>query len=394
MIGPRSHAPHAVSRLHRLARRCAFALLGCVLASPLHAQAPPHHHYALNWVRARGAEACISSSELAQRIEALIGPVFRAPDAADRAIEGMVEPSESGAGFAVHIRIAERDGESLGERMFESAAATCEELNDSIVLVTVLMVDPSASERGLPPELLGMLQDDATPGADLLDDLERERADRAERAPAPKPVEQARPAPKAEPWHAPPQPEASEERRKPSRATFGLDLALAGAIAYEVLPDLKLGGGLTARLSTPFVIGFELGLGTWQPGEVTLTDDMGRRSVTTFGATTAQLAACLPITSTGDLEVTACAGAALVARWFDSDLLNGSYERRHAQLGPIMGIDARDLFARHWFLLATVNGLAMLPGTSFFYTSGSGRALLYEPATFGLWLALGAGARL
>lgn len=378
----------------RSRHRIGFAWLGACalawLALPARAQtAPASHGYALNWVRAPGAEACISSSELAQRIEELIGPVFRAPDAADRAIEGLVAPATSGNGFAVHVRIAERDGESIGERAFESEARDCKELNDSIVLVTVLMVDPSASERGLPAELLGMLDDRATPGAELLAEMEKERKDARVEAPLQEPVQLHEPV-KVQEKQEP------VEAREPKAASdsFGFDVAVVGALAYEVLPDLSPALGVNARLRTPAGIAFQIGIEAWLPGDVTVTNDSGERVVTTFGATTADIAACLPIAAPGGVELGVCAGAALVARWFESELSGGLYDRKNAQLGPIASVDARYELTTHLFVLATVSVLAMLPGTSFSYSNRYGRQLLYEPETFGAHFTLGAGARL
>ena len=114
-----------VSRAPRSdARRLAFGLLAlCSLALVQRAAAQAsdaRQGYALNWVRAPGAEACISSSRLAERVEQLLGPVLRAPDASDRAIEGLVEPA--GNGFAVHLKTAERAGTALGERTFGNVA--------------------------------------------------------------------------------------------------------------------------------------------------------------------------------------------------------------------------------------------------------------------------------
>jgi hypothetical protein len=380
----------------RSRHRIGFAWLGACalawLALPARAQtAPASHGYALNWVRAPGAEACISSSELAQRIEELIGPVFRAPDAADRAIEGLVAPATSGDGFAVHVRIAERDGESIGERAFESKAHDCKELNDSIVLVTVLMVDPSASERGLPAELLGMLDDRSTPGAELLAEMEQERKD-AHAHVNPRVDEQVQ---VQEPAQVQEEREPVEAREpKEGRDSFGFDVAVVGALAYEVLPDLSPALGVNARLRTPAGMALQIGIEAWLPGDVAVTNDSGERVVTTFGATTADIAACLPIAAPGGVELSACAGAALVARWFESELSGGLYDRKNAQLGPIASVDARSELTTHLFALASVSMLAMLPGTSFSYSNRYGRQLLYEPETFGVYFALGAGARL
>lgn len=379
-----------VSRTPRSdARRFAFILLAlCSLALVQRAAAQDERQgYALNWVRAPGAEACISSSRLAERVEQLLGPVLRAPDASDRAIEGLVEPA--GNGFTVRLRIANRAGSALGERSFGNDAAACRELDASIVLVLALMIDPSASERGLPPELLGMLDDAATPAADLLADLEREQAEQIRTAAvAPPAPEKARPAPAAPKPHEKPPEKAPEQDSR-----LGLEIALVPALSYGNQPNIAPGLGLGARIDTG-IVSFELSGSLWMPSEVAL-EQSGARALTEFKSANAALAMCLPVAQLGQLSMSACAGVAFVARWFESDGLINTPENTRMLFGPSIAADARYALSSRWFVLAGASVMAMFPEENFFYTDGAGqKQSLFEPSVIGVTAGLGIGASL
>ncbi len=104
----------------------------------------------LSWVRLDGAESCIAAPALAQAVEAeLHHPVFLLPGAADLTVEGRAERVDGGA---VHwravVRLSDRAGVVLGERIVESQSESCDELGRAVAVSIALLIDPI----GVPPE--------------------------------------------------------------------------------------------------------------------------------------------------------------------------------------------------------------------------------------------------
>lgn len=154
----------------------AIAIALCGLASTVHAQAPapsaaasasapaasappssappaPHTEKpktaTLGWARLDGAESCIGTQELAQRVERLLGrAVFVSPSSAELAIEGRVGRTPEG-GFKAVLGVASASGASLGTR--ELVATTCAELGETVELAIALMIDPDAKLDGGAP---------------------------------------------------------------------------------------------------------------------------------------------------------------------------------------------------------------------------------------------------
>jgi hypothetical protein len=406
------HSVHDASRRPRsFARSFAFNALACgaaflLHALPLRARAQANagqHTYALNWVRGPGAEACISSSELAERVEQLLGPVFRAPDGASRAIEGLIAKAPSGAGFHVQLQIVDRSGVTVGERAFSSDAPSCEAASAPVQLVVALMIDPSASERGLPEDLLGLLDPGATPGPDLLADLERERAERAlASAEGPQPSSSSEPAP-SEPALRVTALAAEEHERAPERGRgpdpnarpLGLELTLAPLLGFEIQPNVALGAAVGIRVVTSG-IAFELGISHWLPSEVASTDpSSGGRVLTDLEASGASLRACFDAMRDDDVAVTPCAGAALLVRSFESSALGNADERPRTSFGPLASLDVRYTVSGPWFALAGGGAVLLLPRDTFYYIDWVGQAqVFYEPSLIGFWGELGFGVRL
>jgi hypothetical protein len=412
-----ARSAHDASRMPRsFARSFAFKALVCgaailLHALPLRARAQANagqHTYALNWVRGPGAEACISSSELAERVEQLLGPVFRAPDGASRAIEGLIAKAPSGAGFQVQLQIVDRSGVMVGERAFSSAAASCEAASAPALLVVALMIDPSASERGLPPDLLGLLDPGATPGSDLLADLERERAERAlASAEGPRPSSSSERAP-SEPAPSEPAPRATEsaveeherapERGRgpdPNERPLALELTLGPLLGFEMQPNVALGVAVGIRVVTSG-IAFELGLNHWLASEIASTDpSSGRRVLTDLEASGASLRACFDAMRDDDVAVTPCAGAALLVRSFESSALGNADERPRTSFGPLASLDVRYAVFGPWFALAGAGAVLLVPRDTFYYIDWVGQAqVFYEPSLIGFWGELGFGVRL
>jgi hypothetical protein len=69
---------------------------------------------------------------------------------ADLSIEGRVERMVDPAGWHAVVVIRRADGALLGTREFDSRAAACDELRDSVALAMALMIDPNAVLRVRP----------------------------------------------------------------------------------------------------------------------------------------------------------------------------------------------------------------------------------------------------
>jgi hypothetical protein len=93
-----------------------------------------------------GAESCIHTQDLAQAVEKrLARKVFVSASEADVSVEGHVE-GKPGKWRAV-ITIREADGKLLGTRELDSAESECSALNEPLVFVVSVLIDPDAETR-------------------------------------------------------------------------------------------------------------------------------------------------------------------------------------------------------------------------------------------------------
>lgn len=187
--------------------------------------------YALHWVRAKGAERCIDPRALAARVEALTGPVFVAPAAAEVSFEGEIAPA--GRGFRARLVSSRADGVPRGERILNTSSADCRTLDAALAFVIALTIDPSMSLSGVPADVLGQFAQEVPPEQALLAELAAQPAPALEPEPAqPPPVA---PAPAAAPAGG--VREAEAHRLRPPRYAF----ALAAATLGRSMPDWRFG---------------------------------------------------------------------------------------------------------------------------------------------------------
>lgn len=146
-----------------LSFRAAVALLiGVPLWHPsVEAQTRSTDAPALNWVRLKGAESCISPQELAVKVEQRLGrDVFVSSAAAEFALEGYIRPVK-GKGWAAQLLVTNREGEILGSRELTSDRAECSTLDDALALVIAVTLYPQAgfpnSAIPLPDEVAARL---------------------------------------------------------------------------------------------------------------------------------------------------------------------------------------------------------------------------------------------
>ena len=126
----------------------AFVLLAIWCAGELCAVADAPRH-ALRWTRAPGAESCIAADALAGAVEARLGRrVFTRTEQPAVIIDARVSPR-----WHVAVAVGGADGSSIGERVLDEPAAECHALDDALVLVLALIIDPDAASR--PPPVPG-----------------------------------------------------------------------------------------------------------------------------------------------------------------------------------------------------------------------------------------------
>lgn len=127
--------------------RCCLVLGLCGVPTLVAARAPILP--GLSWVRLEGAETCISTIALAQRIEDKLGrPVFVPTSAAELTIEGHVAP-RPGGGFVSQLSVVAPDGRVLGTRQLESPGVDCAELDDALILVIAVTLVPDNGAAGV-----------------------------------------------------------------------------------------------------------------------------------------------------------------------------------------------------------------------------------------------------
>jgi hypothetical protein len=100
----------------------------------------------LSWVRMPGAESCVATQDLAQRVEARLGrPVFVSAAQADVSVEGLIEPAGPGRGYRAMLTLRDAHGAALGTRELARADASCDAMREPLALVIAVMIDPDAA---------------------------------------------------------------------------------------------------------------------------------------------------------------------------------------------------------------------------------------------------------
>lgn len=162
--------------------------LACVLLS---ATAFAEQRWGLTW---RAADGCIQAAELAERVERRLGrPVFGAEP--DLRIDGYLVAADGtpkNAKWRARLTLIDAHGTVEGSRDVTSPETSCRGIDDSLVLVVAVMIDPSAaltpfaSPSPPPPD---QTPPTATPGPS---------------APPPPPGQLIPPRPLPMPWEASP----------------------------------------------------------------------------------------------------------------------------------------------------------------------------------------------
>lgn len=181
---------------------------------------------ALSWVREPGAEACISAIELGKRVERQIGPVLVSAAEAAVSVEGRIGPQPQG--FGAVVTVSDEDGHMLGKRRLDGSGSDCRAMDEAIVFVVSVAVDPNAALASLPADLAPTVGED--PAETLYAEL---------RAEPPQPAAPRTPSPSPSPTRPPP-PEDPPSRDAES-PPVGLAVSAGAAVAAPLLPGTTAG---------------------------------------------------------------------------------------------------------------------------------------------------------
>jgi hypothetical protein len=236
------------------------ACLGLLATSAAHAapEAPSElRGLGLNWVRLEGAEPCIASAELMNRVETLAGRIlFVRTGEAALSIDGYVRPVAEPRGWAVKLALTTAQGTVLGTRdLGVLPGADCHVIDQAVELLIHVTVDADGTlDAGIPLSAATRRAIDDAVGSEPIDP-DPTQLPVAVRAPAPPSRASAPRA--ARLATAPGNPTADVS------ATAGVLFDLAGVSGLGQLPGPGLGGMLHAGLITRAGWLLELGFGAW-----------------------------------------------------------------------------------------------------------------------------------
>ena len=347
----RLHAPPTAPPTQAAARLRLVAVFLC-MAGPALARAQTKT--ALSFVREPGAEGCIAALELGQRIERVVGPVLGSASEGQVSVEGRVARSPDG--FAATIVIADRSGQILGRRELRTRSGNCHALDDQLVFVVAVAIDPDAALAELPSELT----DGSDPGADLLRDLKAN-------PPQPSPVRPATPVRTARP---PPKP--------PEAPALAVRAGLQPVLGLGQLPSAGLGLGLEVALALG-------GRPLWLRADAFLPQDRGVAPMQNVSVAFMDIAlgVCPWLLEPGGLELALCAAGAAGHLSAEPRGFDGTSRNRWV-FGP--SLEAR-LGRRAWGWLwtgLTAGAQSQWPRTSVGYeVQGGFRSVYRVPAITG-----------
>jgi hypothetical protein len=137
-------------RCKTVAAALSSALAAAALLATGHARADEvqGRTSSLSWVRLEGAESCIGTQPLAQAVEKrLARKVFVSATEADVSVEGHVARTTAPRGWRAVLTIRDASGKPLGTREVDSAEAECSALDEPIVFIVSVLIDPEAETR-------------------------------------------------------------------------------------------------------------------------------------------------------------------------------------------------------------------------------------------------------
>lgn len=346
-----------------------LALATMLVHARAEAQTPPERRWSLQWSRGPGAGQCVGAAELSRRVAARIGrDPFGDPARAELTIEGHVASVGDGR-FTVTVQVAEPDGTTRGARELDERAAGCGELDEAIVLVVAMTVDPSAA--------VGAPDDGGSPEVDVTV---------GDPASQPEPSGDAESTPAATPVPTPATPRPSPPDGNPPAAALRGELL--GAARIAIAPSPVVGPGLRLAVEVdplpPVVLE-----AAWYPS----VDERFGEGRARFELLSAGLAVCPRVELGARLDVAVCAKGEVdrlsaTARGFAQNLDAAS---TFGALGPALALAWR-------FGDATLLGLhteAMMPLSRDRFVvesaDGSERVALHRPGAIAWRIAVSVG---
>jgi hypothetical protein len=173
------------TRTVRAWRRRLLALAAALAAAPASGAAQDDHalpRAALSWVRTDGAEPCIGPTELASRVEEVIGHRVWVPATeAELAVEGWIAAVREGeqSFFEARVQVSDADGQILGRRVMRAPWHDCRLLDEHLALIIALAIDPGedvawdagpgfapSAAEGEGAQMLAAPQQEGTPTSD------------------------------------------------------------------------------------------------------------------------------------------------------------------------------------------------------------------------------------
>ena len=276
---------------------------------------------ALSWVRGPGAESCIALAELAARSEArMAGRAFVAAEEAELNLEGRI--AREAAAWVATLAISDRRGNVLGRRTLQSSQPDCRSIDEGLVLVIALALDPSQGFVALPEELTAA----ADPAESLLGELQSQPQ-------APPPTAASPPA-----TPALPRSQLPTENAGPSLAA-GADLQAS----LGLVPPIGIGAALFAHLLLmPDEWGFELRAAGHLPSAARPSGG----GVVEVGSLLFGAGACVPPVRFADLALRPCAGVSLGLLTIDALELRGARNGARTLVNPYLSAELEYAFGR------------------------------------------------
>jgi hypothetical protein len=201
----------------------------CFSAAPAKAAEVGTATVNLRWHRGTGAEACTEQTKLEELVKTRLG---RDPfsSEAERTLDASIT-SESGT-WHVELRVRDHSGASLGQRIFDVRAESCDQVVDAVSLAVALAIDPNASLKidPKPPEA-DAAHTGTADGAPGDNKAKPEEASKPKVVPSPYPYAQLL---------------APVQAAEPARNPWGTRFALRGVAAAGLLPGVAPGVELVA----------------------------------------------------------------------------------------------------------------------------------------------------
>jgi len=243
--------------------------------------------------------ACMAEDALASAVtERLKRPVFVMDKEADVIVDAQVEPIRASHRWRALIKLTTPSGAVLGTREIQSKEASCRSLDESLVLVIALLIDPDVAlglAPSVPPEAPPALPSE--PGPPVAPPAPPKPS---EKSPPPRPLVRPKPAPSSLPlrFHA----------------------EMGAVLALGLVPGLGVGAIFRATLTPPHFWGIQVE-GTYWPQHSFTVDDVGGGFTLAYGG----LGLCPSELEVRMLRLAGCGGVkvgAFTAQGFGFDASN------------------------------------------------------------------------